>query len=103
MVIAEGNGQLREMLTDIFRPYFRILATSDGEEAMLLIDENKPRLIVSGYNLPGISGVKLCRKIKSQSSTSDTPYVFVSSHNADQEILEALNAGADDYLTLPSM
>jgi len=101
MVIAEGNGQLREMLTDIFRPYFRILATSDGEEAMLLIDENKPRLIVSGYNLPGISGVKLCRKIKSQSSTSDTPYVFVSSHNADQEILEALNAGADDYLTLP--
>lgn len=101
MVIAEGNVQLRDMLTDIFRPYFRILSTGDGTEAMNMIEENSPRLIVSGYSLPGISGVKLCRKVKSQSATADTPYVFVSSHSADHEILEALNAGADDYLTLP--
>lgn len=101
MVIAEGNVQLRDMLTDIFRPYFHILSTGDGTEAMNMIEENSPRLIVSGYSLPGISGVKLCRKVKSQSATADTPYVFVSSHSADHEILEALNAGADDYLTLP--
>lgn len=101
MVIAEGNVQLREMLYDIFRPYFRVLSTGDGTEALRMIEENAPRLIVSGYSLPGISGVKLCRKVKSQSPMSDTPYVFVSSHSADHEVLEALNAGADDYLTLP--
>ena len=39
--------------------------------------------------------------MKSRSATADTPYVFVSSHSADHEVLEALNAGADDYLTLP--
>lgn len=101
MVVAEGNEQLREMLGDIFRPYFRVLSTGDGSEALRLIDENSPRLVISGYNLPGLSGVKLCRKVKAQSATADTPYIFVSSHNADHEILEALNAGADDYLTLP--
>lgn len=101
MVVAEGNEQLREMLCDIFRPYFRVLSTGDGAEALRLIEENAPRLVITGYNLPGLSGVKLCRKVKSQSTTADTPYVFVSSHNADHEILEALNAGADDYLTLP--
>lgn len=101
MVIAEGNKQLRDMLADIFRPNFRIYATGDGEEALNLINEKSPRLIVSGYSLPGISGVKLCRKVKTQSTTANTPYIFVSSHNADQEVLEALNAGADDYLTLP--
>ena len=101
MVLAEGNAQLREMLSDIFRPYFHVLATGDGTEALSMIDGNVPRLIVSGYSLPGISGVELCRKVKSRSATADTPYVFVSSHSADHEVLEALNAGADDYLTLP--
>ena len=101
MVVAEGNEQLREMLTDIFRPYLRVVATGDGEEAMRMIDENSPCLIISGYNLPGITGVKLCRKVKSQSTTADTPFVFVTSHNADSEVLEMLNVGADDYLTLP--
>lgn len=101
MVVAEGNEQLREMLRDIFCPYFRVFATGDGDEALAMIDANTPRLIISGYSLPGISGVKLCRKVKSQASTADTPYVFVSSHSADHEVLEALDAGADDYLTLP--
>lgn len=101
MVIAEGNEQLRAMLADIFRPNFRVFTTGDGEEALQMIDENAPRLIVSGYELPGLSGVRLCRKVKSQGTTADTPFVFVSSHDDDREILEALNAGADDYLTLP--
>lgn len=101
IVVAEGNDQLREMLDDIFRPYFRVLATGDGTEAMRMIEENSPSLIVSGYLLPGISGVKLCKKVKAQNATADTPFVFVSSHSADLDILEALNAGADDYITIP--
>lgn len=101
MVIADGNDQLREMLCDIFHPYFRIEATGDGAEALRLVEECAPRLIISGYSLPGITSIELCRKVKSLPAMAGTPYVFVTSHSADNEVLEGLNAGADDYITLP--
>ncbi len=101
MVIAEGNEQLREMLSDIFHSYFRIEATGDGAEALRLVEECAPKLIISGYNLPGLTGIELCRKVKSLPAMAGTPYVFVTSHSADNEVLEGLNAGADDYVTLP--
>lgn len=101
IVIAQNNPQLREMLDDIFRPYFRVVSTGDGAEALRMIEENPPRLIVSGYSLSSLSGVDLCRRIRTQPSTAAVPFVFVSSHSADHEVLEGLTAGADDYLTLP--
>jgi len=74
---------------------------SDGERALQWIKTNKPAVIISDILMPGLDGFQLCKKIKSEESTSRIPVILVTSLTSTEEVLNGLIAGADLILTKP--
>jgi putative two-component system response regulator len=75
-------------------------AASNGEEALEWIRKGLHRLIISDWDMPGMDGLALCRKLRLLSSTY-VYFILVTSHNTTADIVTGLSAGADDFITKP--
>jgi two-component system, cell cycle response regulator len=73
----------------------------DGDQAWDLYRSLQPDVVISDWMMPGLNGLELCKKIRAQSARKYTYFIMVTSQRALDEILEGMNAGADDYLTKP--
>ena len=73
----------------------------DGDQAWDLYRSLQPDVVISDWMMPGLSGLELCKKIRAQDARNYTYFVMVTNQRALDEILEGMNAGADDYLTKP--
>jgi two-component system alkaline phosphatase synthesis response regulator PhoP len=80
------------------RDGYRVITAYDGLEAMRLARESHPDLIVLDLMLPGISGLEICRTLRAE---SDVPIIMLTAMATDQDRLNGLNLGADDYVTKP--
>ena len=80
---------------------FEVTTVSSGEEALALIEQGRPDLIVLDILMGGISGLEVARRLRDQESTRDVPIVFVSAKAQEIEQLEALNAGGDYFMKKP--
>ena len=74
---------------------------SDGDEAMLAIEEDKPDLVLLDWMLPGLSGIEICRRIRAKSDLRDTPVIMMTARGEEADRIRGLDTGADDYLTKP--
>lgn len=77
------------------------LEAADGEEAWRLARSRSPRLVVAGKGLPKLSGLELCRKIRTNRSTRGIAVLLVGNTTRSEEIAEAREVGATDYLPTP--
>lgn len=80
---------------------YKVTLAVSGEEALSLIQRQKPDLVVSDVQLPGISGLKLCELLKENKATASLPIILVTVLGKTQEKIQGLRLGADDYLTKP--
>jgi two-component system alkaline phosphatase synthesis response regulator PhoP len=80
------------------RDGYRVFTAYDGVEALRLAQEKHPDLIVLDLMLPGIDGIEVCRRLRSE---SDVPVIMLTAKTTDQDKLEGLDLGADDYVTKP--
>lgn len=80
---------------------FDVDVAPDGEEAQLIIDEDAPDLIVLDWMLPGISGLELCRRLRSGRETRNIPVLLLTARGEEGDRIRGLNTGADDYVTKP--
>ena len=80
---------------------YRVSTASDGEEALLLISEEAPDIIVLDWMLPNVSGIEVCRQIKSRTETREIPVIMLSARSEDHDKVRGLELGADDYVTKP--
>lgn len=80
---------------------FLVSSATDGEEGVRLAAEKKPKLIVLDIMLPGMSGLDVCRKLKTDSSTADIPIIMASARGDEADVVAGLELGADDYLVKP--
>ncbi len=74
---------------------------ADGLQAWEAFRADPPDVVISDWMMPGLSGLQLCRKIRSHTSGAQTYFIMVSSLGARDQILEGMDAGADDYLLKP--
>jgi two-component system KDP operon response regulator KdpE len=79
-------------------PEADVMATDAGEEALKLIEQDRPDLVLVDINLPGMDGFTLCQEIR---SFSDVPIVMLSARDAEVDKVRGLEMGADDYITKP--
>lgn len=77
------------------------LGASDGDEAWRLFREAVPEVLVTDRVMPGVDGLELCRRVRSEPAITYTYVILVTSLDDRQEILHGMEAGADDYLTKP--
>ncbi len=98
LVIDDEVQITRVLRTALSAQGYDVRAANDPEEALLLFEEWHPDLIVTDLMMPGVSGVELCRKIRSKAAT---PVIVLSVRDQERTKVEALDAGADDYVTKP--
>ena len=101
MLIVEDNESIREMLANIFKPFYQILTAANGEEGWQLVRGEMPCIVVSDVVMPKMSGTELCKLIKSDFNTCHIPVVLLTARTAVELNIEGLRIGADDYITKP--
>jgi two-component system cell cycle response regulator len=103
ILIAEDNPAFLRILDNMVRKWdYEPILVPDGTQAWEILQRaNPPRLAILDWMMPGLSGVELCRRLREQSKE---PYVYVlllSAKNSRNELVEGMEAGADDYLGKP--
>lgn len=92
----------RAILEEIIKSmgFCPVLAES-GEQALEMIKESRPQLILTDISMPGMDGYELCRILKGKEETKDIPVVFISAFNDPEDIVEGFFLGGEDYITKP--
>lgn len=99
VLICDDNPAIAKSLTGYFETEgMEVLSAADGEEALELFRERRPRLLVLDVMLPGISGIEVCREIR---KTSNVPILMLSAKGDEVDRIVGLEIGADDYVTKP--
>lgn len=101
LLIVEDEESIRKMLNDIFSPYYTVREASNGEEGWDMISSENPDIIISDVKMPKMSGIELCKKVKSNIDTCHIPVILLTSLNNEEDYSKGLNVGADDYMTKP--
>jgi len=101
MLIVEDNKVLREMLTTVFEPFYAVITAEDGEEGLEKVKSEMPDIVVSDVLMPKLSGVELCKMIKTDMEICHIPVVLLTARTAIEHTVEGFHNGADDYITKP--
>ncbi len=73
----------------------------NGDEALLMVREEKPDLIVLDWMLPNVSGIEICRRVKANPETRAIPIIMLSARSEEADRVRGLETGADDYVVKP--
>lgn len=101
ILIVEDNEDLLHFLDEIFSPIYHVETAKDGFEALEKVKNIQPDIVLSDIMMPKMSGKELCVKLKSNFDTSHIPVVLITADMSEEQNLEGLMAGADDYITKP--
>ena len=102
VLIVEDEPAQREVLAyNLEAEGFRVSRAENGEEALLLISEEAPDLIVLDWMLPNVSGIEVCRQLKMRSDTRGVPVIMLSARSEEVDKVRGLETGADDYVIKP--
>ncbi len=101
LLIAEDNDDLRFYLKDNLLQYYQVHEASNGEEALKKIQKISPDLIISDIMMPLMDGIELCRRVKTDKTICHIPLILLTAKSSEQQQLEGISTGADDYITKP--
>lgn len=101
ILIVEDNEELSELLASIFSPFYNVMLAYDGKDGLLKATDNMPDIILSDIMMPEMDGTELCLRIKNNITTSHIPVVLLTAQTSDEQNLEGLQKGADDYIIKP--
>jgi two-component system phosphate regulon response regulator PhoB len=101
-VLADDEPNQLELISyHLQKENFTILTALNGDDAFELILNNKPDIIIIDWMMPGLSGISLTRKIRSNKNIKSIPIIILSARGEDIDTSHGLSAGADDYIAKP--
>src|SRR5438876_2852727 len=99
ILVVDDDPQIRRVLrTALVAQGYEAADARNGEEALERLQEEKPDLVILDVNMPRMNGLETCRAIR---TTSDVAIIMLTVRDAESDKIEALDAGADDYVTKP--
>ncbi len=102
ILIVEDEPAQREVLAyNLEAEGFSVTTAANGEEALLMISEAPPDVIVLDWMLPAVSGIEVCRRLKSRPDTRGLPVIMLSARVEETDRVRGLETGADDYIIKP--
>ena len=102
ILVVEDETPLVTMLRyNLEKEGYRVAAAADGQEALLLLAEERPDLVLLDWMLPSVSGLELCRQIRRRREWRDLPVVMLTARAEEADRVRGLETGADDYVTKP--
>ena len=102
VLLVEDDMAQREMLSyNLEAAGYNVITTDNGEDALILVDENDPDLIILDWMMPRLSGLETCRRLKSKPKTRNIPVLMLSARSEEVDRVRGLDTGADDYVVKP--
>ena len=102
IVIVEDDDDIADSIRyNLDREGFRVRVAPSGEDALTLILDRPPNLILLDLNLPHMSGFEICRRLRAEAATARVPILILTARTGEADKVLGLNLGADDYITKP--
>lgn len=101
LLIVEDNDDLRNYLVNMFKVDYNVQSCPNGKEALVIIHEFNPNLVISDIMMPEMGGDELCSAIKGDLQISHIPIILLTALGDEKNMLEGLKIGADAYITKP--
>lgn len=99
ILVVDDEPQIRRVLrSTLMGEGYTVAEARNGEEALAAVREQAPALVLLDVNMPAMSGLETCRVLR---ATSEVPVIMLTVRNREQDKVDALDAGADDYVTKP--
>jgi two-component system phosphate regulon response regulator PhoB len=101
-LIVEDEAPLVELIRyNLVKEGYEVATATDGEEALLQIEERQPDLVLLDWMLPKLSGIEVCRRLRGKAETRNLPIIMLTARGEESDRIRGLDTGADDYLTKP--
>lgn len=102
VLIAEDDPGVVELLkTNLQYEDFEAGVATDGEEALMMIEERAPDLLLLDWMLPKVPGIEVCRRLRARGETSNMPIIMLTARSEEPDRIRGLDTGADDYVIKP--
>lgn len=102
LLVVDDEAAIRDMLANSLElAGFRVLLAENAMQALVLIADHAPDLVLLDWMLPGTSGIELARRLKREAATAELPVIMLTARSDEDNKIQGLDAGADDYVTKP--
>ena len=102
ILVVEDEPDIRDLLEfTISRSGFDIYEAESAEDALKILDRGIPELIIIDWMLPGMDGIDLAKKLRSDDLTKDLPIIMLTARGEEADKLRSFEVGIDDYVTKP--
>lgn len=101
LLIVDDSPDIRTYISTLFRNVYTVLEATNGQEGIDMAIEQVPDIIISDIMMPVKNGIQLCNQLKSDEHTSHIPIVLLTAKAGEENEIEGIKTGADDYITKP--
>ena len=102
ILLVEDDAHLTELVSyNLEREGFEVVRAGDGEEALILAQEQRPDLVILDWMIPHLSGIEVCRRLRRAPDTANLPILMLTARTEESDRIRGLETGADDYITKP--
>ena len=102
VLVVEDEDALSTLLQyNLEKEGYDVTVAGDGEEALIQVDERLPDLLVLDWMLPKVSGIEVCRRLRSRPETRNVPIIILTARGEETDRIRGLDTGADDYVVKP--
>ena len=102
ILAVDDDPAMQSLYFSIFRRHakeFVLQLSPSGEDALFLLEQKKPDLLLLDWNLPGINGIEVLKRVRSNETTKSLPVIMVTSEEEPTKRIAALEEGADQYMS----
>ena len=102
ILLVEDDANLVELICyNLDKEGFDVVRTGDGEEALVLAEEDNPDLVILDWMIANLTGIEVCRRLRRMPATANLPIVMLTARAEEADRIRGLETGADDYVTKP--
>lgn len=102
VLVVEDEPPLQQLLAyNLEAGGYDVVQAYDGEQALTIVEERVPDLVILDWMLPQVSGIEVCRRLRRRPDTAKVPIIFLTARTDEPDRLRGLETGADDFITKP--
>ncbi len=101
LIVEDELPQVEMLRFNLEAKGFRTVVATGGEEALLVVEEQAPDLVILDWMLPDLSGIEVCRQLRARAETKALPVIMLTARSEHEDRVRGLESGADDYVVKP--
>lgn len=101
ILVADDAPHVRKLVRMIFEPAHHVIEAEDGDQALQLLEAHLSEVAILDVSMPGQTGIEVCRKLRQHRQLASTGVIVITANGAPTDLADALDAGADYFLTKP--